>query len=146
MPAAGPALYDWKALATLQTGIEWHADGAKKGDLSYKGDANPWMHQGKIVFSGRQFYVLVSGSEAEVKTLYFDEGGMHPRGENLLGAVYAQGFAVKLARCGPVYTASTNNWYSVTSAKTRPIMLRQSIRYEGNQVQDTYEMRLDASQ
>ncbi len=68
---------------------------------------------------------------------------MHTRGENLLLRVYQQGFAVRLARCGPVYTKSTNNWYEVTSAKSRPAMLKQSIRYDGNQVQDTYELRLD---
>ncbi len=50
---------------------------------------------------------------------------------------------MRLARCGPVYTESTNNWYSVMSAGTHPVMLRQSIRYDGNQVQDAYELRLD---
>ena len=53
--------------------------------------------------------------------------------------------AVQLTRCGPVYTESTNNWYALTSAGTRPAMIRQSLRYDGNQVQDTYELRLDGS-
>jgi hypothetical protein len=44
-----------------------------------------------------------------------------------------------------VYTESTNNWYSLTSAKTRPAMIRQSIHYDGNQVGDTYELRLDGT-
>jgi hypothetical protein len=29
------------------------------------------------------------------------------------------------------------------SKGTHPVMLRQSIRYDGNQVQDEYELRLD---
>ncbi len=145
-PAAGPALYDWKTLTSLPTGIKWHADGAKKGDLStIKGDPNPWMHQGQIAFSGRQFYLIFGGSPTQVKTIYFDEGGMHPRGEDLLGLLRAQGFTVQLARCGPVYTESTHNWYSVTSAKTRPMMLQQSLRFEGKQVRDTYGLRLDST-
>ena len=48
-----------------------------------------------------------------------------------------------LQRCGPVYTESINNWYGVTSAKTHPVMLRQSLRLDGKQIQDTYELRLD---
>jgi hypothetical protein len=31
----------------------------------------------------------------------------------------------------------------VKSAAAHPVMLRQSIRYDGNQVQDSYELRLD---
>ena len=46
-------------------------------------------------------------------------------------------------RCGPVYTESTDNWYTVTSASTRPVMLKQSLRFEGKQAQDAYELRLD---
>ena len=77
--------------------------------------------------------------------IYLDEGGLHPRGEDLLGVLRTQGFTVHLSRCGPIYTESINNWYSVTSAKTRPVMLRQSIRMDGRQVQDSYELRLDAT-
>jgi hypothetical protein len=61
----------------------------------------------------------------------------------VLGLLRAQGYDVKLARCGPVYTESTNNWYSVTSAKTKPVMVLQSIRLDGKQVQDGYAVRLD---
>lgn len=88
---------------------------------------------------------MASGTPTQVKTIYFDEQGMHPRGEHMLGVVYEKGVAVRLVRCGPVYTESTNNWYSLMSPKTRPAMVRQSIRYEGNQVQDSYELRLDGS-
>jgi len=51
----------------------------------------------------------------------------------------------KLVRCGPVYTESINNWYGVKSANSQPAMLRQSQRLDGNQIQDAYELRLDAS-
>jgi hypothetical protein len=144
-PATGPALYDWKAFMALQTGIEWNPGGPKKGSLTFKNDPNPFMHSGRIAMSGRQFSAMLSGSPAEVKAAYLDEGGMHPRGEHMLGVLYKQGYQVRLVRCGPVYTESTNNWYSVTSAKTRPVMLQQSIRYEGNQVQDSYALRLDGT-
>lgn len=50
---------------------------------------------------------------------------------------------MRLARCGPVYTESTNNWYSVTDSATKPVMLLQSIRIEGKQLQDGYAIRLD---
>ena len=80
-----------------------------------------------------------------MKTIYVDEVGLHPRGEHLLGVVYQKGVAVQLTRCGPVYTQSTNNWYALTSAGTQPVMLRQSLRYDGAQVQDAYELRFDGS-
>jgi hypothetical protein len=143
--APAPALYDWKTLENISTGIQWNAGGAKKGNPYYKEDPNPWLDQGQADYSGRHFSVLVGGSPTEVKMISFEEGGMHPRGENLMGEIYKQGFAVKLVRCGPVYTESTHNWYSLTSAKTRPAMVQQSIRYEGNLVQDSYELRLDGT-
>ena len=145
-PVTGAALSDWKAIMALPAGIEWAPGPApKKTDLTFKSDPNPFAHSGSFALSGRQFSVLASGTPAQVKTLYLDAGGMHPRGEHLLGVMYSLGYAVKLVRCGPVYTTSTNNWYSLTSAKAHPVMLRQSLRYEGNQVQDSYELRLDAS-
>ncbi|MEZ5356281.1 MAG: hypothetical protein R2762_26905 [Bryobacteraceae bacterium] len=145
IPPAGGSLPDWKAMAAVPAGIEWQAGGPKKTDLSFRNDPNPMAQSAQTVVAGRRFSVMASGSPTQVKTLYFDEGGMHPKGEHMLGVLYTLGFAVKLARCGPVYTESTNNWYSITSAKTQPAMLRQSIRYEGNQVQDAYELRLDGT-
>jgi hypothetical protein len=141
--AAGPALSDWKALAALTTGIEWLNGGLRKTDLSFKNDPNPFAQTASLTLAGRKFSVLVSGSAEQAKALYLDEMGMHPRGEHMLGVLYAKGLQVQLARCGPIYTESTNNWYSVKSAGTHPVMLRQSIRYDGNQVQDSYELRLD---
>lgn len=146
LPAAGAALPDWKTLVTLPGGIQWPPGvSAKKGDLSFKNDPNPFNLSGSLTLSGRQFSILASGSPTQAKAVYFDEGGMHPRGEHMLGVMYSLGFTVKLVRCGPVYTESTNNWYSLINAKTHPAMLKQSIRYEGNRVQDSYELRLDAT-
>jgi len=59
--------------------------------------------------------------------------------------LYEKGLTVKLVRCGPVYTESTNNWYSATSSATRPVMILQSIRYDGNQAQDSYALRIDGT-
>ena len=141
-PASGPAFYDWKTLTTLLPAAQWSPGGPKNFDPSVP---NPWNLSGQMRMSGREFSLQGSGSQTQVKTISFDENGMHPRGEDLLSSLRAQGFEVKLARCGPVYTESTNNWYNVTSPKTRPIMLKQSLRMDGKQVQDTYELRLDAT-
>lgn len=131
-PSDGPALYDWKTLTSLATGIEWNKNTA--------------MRTGQLTVAGRTFSVLASGSSTQVAMIQLEEiGRMHPRGEDLLAVLRAQGFNVNLVRCGPVYTESTNNWYRVTGPKTRPVMLKQSIRFEGNMAQDGYEIRLDSS-
>jgi len=143
-PATGPAL-DWKGLAGLPTQITWDSAGPKAVDLSSRNDPNPLVQSGHLTYAGRRFSLMATGTATQVKTIYLDEQGMHPRGEHVLGVVYEKGIAVRLVRCGPVYTESTNNWYSLTSARTRPVMLLQSIRYDGNQVQDGYQLRLDGS-
>jgi hypothetical protein len=145
VPAASPPQYDWKALIALPAEITWDSAGPKKVDLSFKNDPNPMMQSGHTAYAGRKFSLMASGTAAQVKNIYLDETGTHPRGEHMLGVVYQKGIAVKLVRCGPIYTESTNNWYSLTSAKTRPAMIRQSIHYDGNQVTDSYEIRLDGS-
>lgn len=142
-PAAGPVLRDWKALAALPSQITWPANAPMKMDLTFKNDPNTFGQSAGLTLAGRKFSVLAGGSAAQPTTIYIDELGMHPRGEHLLGVLYKQGLAVQLVRCGPVYTESTNNWYSLKSAGTHPVMLLQSIRYDGNQVQDGYELRLD---
>jgi hypothetical protein len=144
-PAAGPALNDWKALAGLSSGITWTADGPKPMNLSFKNDPNPLSQTGGVSYSGREFSVIASGTPTQVKTIHLDEVGTHPRGEHMLGVLYEKGLAVRMVRCGPIYTEQTLNWYSVTSSGTRPVMLLQSIGYDGNQVHDVYELRLDGS-
>lgn len=144
VPASTPAT-DWTTLAGLPTEITWAAGGPKAVDLSALNDPNPMSQGGSATWAGREFSVTASGTATQVKTIHLDEGGMHPRGEHMLGVVYTKGITVRLVRCGPVYTESTNNWYSLASARTRPAMIRQSIRYDGNQVQDSYELRLDGT-
>jgi hypothetical protein len=142
-PSVGAAFYDWKTLPTLLPTAQWPSGGPNK--TPDKTDPNPFTMSGQMTLSGRTFYLTARGLASAVKIISFDEAGMHPSGENVMGEVYKQGYAVRLVRCGPVYTQSINNWYSVTSAKSRPAMVRQSIRYEGKQVQDTYELRLDGT-
>lgn len=145
VPTGEAPSYDWKRLRELPTEIVWTADAPVAADLSSLGDPNPMMMSGSVAYAGRKFSVRASGTATQVKLVAFDEQGMHPKGEHLLGVVYEQGIAVRLVRCGPIYTESTNNWYSLMSGRTRPAHVRQSIRYEGNQVQDSYELRLDGS-
>jgi hypothetical protein len=145
VPGARPGFYDWKALGELATGITWLGDGPKKMDLTSQGDPNPIARTGSLELAGRKFSVLASGTAGEVRAVRLEEGGLHPRGEHMLGVVYEKGIAVRLTRCGPVYTESTNNWYALSSSGTRPAQIRQSIRYDGNQVQDSYEIRLDGT-
>ncbi|MBX3146659.1 MAG: hypothetical protein KF785_07770 [Gemmatimonadales bacterium] len=145
VPASGAPLYDWKTLRELPTEISWNAETPVAANLSALGDPNPMMLSGNVAYAGRKFSVRASGTATQVKLVAFDEQGLHPKGEHLLGVVYEQGIAVRLVRCGPIYTEATNNWYSLISARTRPAHVRQSIRYEGNLVQDSYELRLDGS-
>ena len=137
---------DWAGLAALPTGITWSAGGPKPMDLKIlKNDPNPMGLTGSVTLSGRDFSLFASGTATQVKNIYLDEGGMHPKGEHMLGVLYTKGFQIQLVRCGPVYTESTNNWYTANSAKTKPAMILQSIRYEGNNVQDGYAIRLDGT-
>lgn len=134
-PASGPALYDWKTVVGLVPGAEWSPP--------YPPQAGVSQRAGIVKMSGRAFSLLASGSASQVKAIEFTENGLHARGEDVLGLLRAQGLDVRLQRCGPVYTESINNWYTVSSAKTHPVMLRQSLRLDGKQIQDTYELRLD---
>ncbi len=144
-PAAATAPYDWKALRALPTEIRWSGETPIAADLSSRGDSNPVMLSGTVTYGGREFSVYASGTPDRVNLVAFEEMGLHPKGEHLLGVVYEEGVAVRLVRCGPIYTESTNNWYGLSSPRTRPATIRQSIRYDGNQVQDSYELRLDGS-
>jgi hypothetical protein len=144
-PASGPALYDWNTLRARSTDIQWLGDAPKAADMRSLGDPNPMMLSGTVAWGGRKFSVWASGTAREVKAIHLDEQGLHPRGEHMLGVVFSKGVAVRKVRCGPVYTESTNDWYNLTSAGTHPASIRQSIRYEGNNVQDAYELRLDGS-
>jgi hypothetical protein len=141
----GPSLYDWKTLVARPTEVIWDSAGPKAVNYSVLGDPNPVSLGGSVAYAGRRFSVRASGTPAQVKAIFLEENGLHPRGEHMLGVVYQKGIAVQLVRCGPVYTGSTNNWYSLTSGRTRLAMILQSIRYEGNNVQDSYVLRLDGT-
>lgn len=144
-PLNGPPAYDWATLRSLSADVTWTKDAPMAADLSGLGDPNPMMMSGSVTWSGRTFSVTATGTANQVKTIRLDEQGLHPRGEHMLGVVHAKGITVRKVRCGPVYTESTNDWYALTSATTRPANLRQSIRYDGRQVQDAYELRLDGT-
>jgi hypothetical protein len=145
VPAAAQG-HDWASLRALSTGIVWDTAAPRKWDLTtMKNDPSPMAISGHAEFSGRKFSALASGTATQVRNIYLEEQGQHPRGEHMLGVVYEKGIAVRLMRCGPVYSQSTNNWYSLQSSRTRPAMIQQSISYDGNQVADSYALRLDGS-
>lgn len=136
---------DWAGLQALPLGVAWNGTAPQPMDRAILGDPNPVAMTGSVTLAQRRFSVVASGTATQVRALFLEEGGQHPRGEHMLGVVYEKGIAVRLVRCGPVYTESTNNWYALTSSRTRPAMIRQSIRYDGNQVSDAYELRLDGT-
>jgi len=144
VPATQAGL-DWDGLRALPLGVEWNGTGPQPMDRAILGDPNPMAMTGSVTLAQRRFSVVASGTATQVRALFLEEGGLHPRGEHMLGVVYEKGIAVRLVRCGPVYTESTNNWYALTSSRTRPAMIRQSIRYDGTQVSDAYELRLDGT-
>ena len=140
--AAG-GVTDWPAVARALPGAKWNSTSPQQMDLTFKLHPNPYSITGSLALAQRQFSLIASGTQSRPQTVYLDEGGLHRRGEDVLRLLQSQGFDVKLARCGPVYTESTNNWYGVTGAATKPVMLLQSIRIDGRQVQDGYAIRLD---
>ena len=145
VPASSPG-HDWASLRAIQAGIVWDTAAPKRWDLTtLKNDPNPMAISGHAELSGRKFSALASGTATQVKNIYLEEQGQHPRGEHMLGVVHEKGIAVRLVRCGPVYSQSTNNWYSLQSGRTKPAMIQQSIGYDGNQVADRYALRLDGS-
>jgi len=145
VPATSPG-HDWASLRALSTGITWDSAPPKKWDLTtLKNDPSPLALSGHAEYAGRKFSMLASGTATQVKNIYMEETGQHPKGEHMLGVVYEKGIAVRLVRCGPPYTESTNNWYSLQSSRTRPAMIQQSIGYDGNNVSDSYALRLDGT-
>jgi hypothetical protein len=136
-PATSGGSYDWATLAKLLPEAKWNPP--------YRGEPRQKTQSGQLNVAGREFSMLASGPQTQVNIITFDEIGLHRKGEDLLSVLRAKGLDMKLARCGPVYTESINNWYSVKSANTKPVMLRQSLRLDGSQIQDVYELRLDGS-
>jgi len=143
IPSASGGAADWPAITKVLPEAKWNWIEPRRMDLTFKLDPNPYSNTGSVAFAQRQFSLIASGTQTRPQTVYFDENGLHPRGEDVLRLLRGQAFDVRLARCGPVYTESTNNWYSVTGTATKPVMLLQSIRIDGKQVQDGYAIRLD---
>lgn len=141
-PAAGGAS-DWPSITRLLPKAKWNWAEPRRMDLTFKLDPNPYGITGSLALAQRQFSLIASGTQSRPQTVYLDENGLHPRGEDVLRLLRGQGFGVRLARCGPVYTESTHSWYSVTGNATKPVMLLQSIRRDGRQLQDGYAIRLD---
>ena len=143
-PAIGG--HDWKSLTAAASGVRWDPRGAQPGSLAHKNDLATVLLSGELVQPGRKFGVTFGGTPAQVLTGYLEERGFgHPRGEDLLTALRERGAAVQLVRCGPVYTQSSNNWYRLTRAGARPVMLRLSMFIDGTRVTDSVALRFDAS-
>ena len=145
IPATTVPEVSWAALTALPTGLTWNGTAPKPITLTYKNDPNPMAMTGSVTLSGREFSVLASGTATQARVVYLDENLTHARGEHMLGVLYRKGFAVRLVRCGPPYSDSTHMWYSASSPNTRTVMVLQSIRYDGNSVQDGYAIRLDGT-
>jgi len=143
MPSTSGGVTDWAAIVKALPGAKWNSTMPQRMDLTFKLDPNPYSITGSMALAQRQFSLIASGTQSRPQTVYLDEGGLHARGEDVLRLLQSQGFEVKLVRCGPVYTESINNWYGVTGATAKPVMLLQSIRIDGKQVQDGYALRLD---
>lgn len=146
IPAAGsPRPHDWTTLIGARSAVTWDGSRPRNADLSFLGDPNPLSLSGAASYAGRRYSALASGSESEVKSIYFEEGGLHAPEEDVLSALRSQGFMVQLVRCGPVYTESTNNWYRLSRVGSRDVLLRLSSRREGNRFQDSFLLRIDGS-
>jgi hypothetical protein len=143
IPSSSSGASEWPAVIKMLPEAKWNSAAPQRMDLTFKLDPNPYSITGSMALAQRQFSLIASGTQARPQTVYFDENGLHARGEDVLRLVRGQGFDVRLARCGPVYTESTNNWYNVTGTATKSVMLLQSIRIDGKQVQDGYAIRLD---
>lgn len=144
LPALGTSGHDWTTLKAAASGIRWNP-GPKPTSLAYKNDPNPLAMTGQLEQPGRKFSVVFAGTPTRVMTGYLEELGSHPRGEDLLAALRAQGLGVQLVRCGPVYTQASHNWYRVGGPRTRPVMLQRSMTFDGARVIDSVALRLDAS-
>jgi hypothetical protein len=140
---AATAPYDWKTFTSIQGGVQWNAGGARRSDRTILGDPNPFSQSGSVTYVGRQYSALASGTQTHALMVQFEESRLHPAGENVLNVLRTNGFSVQLVRCGPVYTESSLNYYRLTSARTKPVVLKQSIRRDGSQFQDSYDLRLD---
>jgi hypothetical protein len=150
IPAANEAqLYSWDVLRLRVPGFAWNKGALWPHDpaKSYDDDPNHWMLSGAGMLSlaTRDFSMLATGDKTNVRLLRMEEGGSHPKGEDvkLLQALRDDGFQVALARCGKVYTEQKLTWYKLTSSKTRDAYLLIDTGNEGKREHTRYRIYLD---
>ena len=114
---------------------------------SYDDDPNHWMLSGAgtLSLATRDFSIAATGDKANVRLLRMEEGGSHPKGEDvkLLQALRDDGFQVVLARCGKVYTEQHLTWYELTHNPKRGTYLLIDTGNEGKREHTRYRIYLD---
>jgi hypothetical protein len=77
---------------------------------------------------GRMLRLTATGTRSNVLNVYVDDAGMHADRGDVLRVLEQKGHAVQRVRCGKAYTHSSEEWYSVASAASRPILLLRGTR------------------
>ena len=75
-------------------------DFAAANGLDVQTRSQPYSITGSLALAQRQFSLIASGTQSRPQTVYLDEGGLHPRGEDVLRLLQSQGFDVKLRAAG----------------------------------------------
>ena len=150
IPAANEAQpYSWDVMRSRVPGFAWNKGALWPHDpaISYDDDPNHWMLSGAGMLSlaTRDFSMLATGDKTNARLLRMEEGGSHPKGEDvkLLQALRDDGFQVALARCGKVYTEQKLTWYKLTSDKKRGAYLLIDTGNEGKREHTRYRIYLD---
>jgi hypothetical protein len=150
IPAAGEAQpYSWDVMRARLPSFVWSKGALYAHDekLTYDNDPNPWMLSGygMVSLAKRDFSTMVTGDAKFARVLRMEEGGSHPRGEDvlLLKTLRGDGFTVTMARCGKVYTEQKLTWYKLTSDKTKTAYLLIDTGNEGKREHARYRIYLD---
>jgi hypothetical protein len=93
IPAASGEASDWSAITKVLPEAKWNSTEPRRMDLTFKLDPNPYSITGSVALAQRQFSLIASGTQARPQTVYFDENGLHPRGEDVLRLLRGQGSA-----------------------------------------------------
>ncbi|MBP6014177.1 MAG: hypothetical protein KBA31_18255 [Alphaproteobacteria bacterium] len=151
IPAAGEAQpYSWDTMRTRLPGFSWNkALWPHDPALSYDDDPNHFSLSGAGMLSlaTREFSVQATGDAKYARLLRLEEGGSHPRGEDvkLLQALRDDGFTIALARCGKIYTEQKLTWYKLTKDSKRPAFLLIDTGNEGKREHARYRLYLDGA-
>lgn len=141
--------YSWDVMRARLPGFVWSKGALIAHDekLLYDNDPNPWSLSGygMVSLAKRDFSTQVTGDAKFARVLRMEEGGSHPRGEDvqLLKALRDDGFTVTKARCGKVYTEQKLTWYKLTSDKTKTAYLLIDTGNEGKREHARYRIYLD---